>query len=387
MMSVFTKTKVMVGVVAVTAVLSQFAAGQVSPSVCADCDASCADCDAAELIQRLGLREAFEPVRDRPGWSPPKRVLVRGGQSLIEWLQPAAPGVELVSVTTRQAAVEQASTADAVIAICSDALVKAGSRVKWFQLPSAGVEYCVNAPGVKERKILVTNAQRLYGPEVAEHAIAMMLAFARGFHRFFPEQVKGRWSPSAVPNQQRWELKNKTLLVAGLGGIGTEVAWRAHALGMRVTATRRSTREGPEYVSYVGLSDELSKLAAEADVVINALPLTPETRAIFDVGFFETMKPTAYFINVGRGKHVVTTDLLDALNSGQIAGAGLDVTDPEPLPPGHPLWSAPNVLITPHAASGSDLASRRLWILYRENLRRYVAGERMLSVVDLDEGY
>ncbi len=126
MMSVFTKTKVMVGVVAVTAVLSQFAAGQVSPNVCADCDASCADCDAAELIQRLGLREASEPVRDRPGWSPPKRVLVRGGQSLIEWLQPAAPGVELVSVTTRQAAVEQASTADAVIAFARLTLSRQG---------------------------------------------------------------------------------------------------------------------------------------------------------------------------------------------------------------------------------------------------------------------
>jgi phosphoglycerate dehydrogenase-like enzyme len=99
------------------------------------------------------------------------------------------------------------------------------------------------------------------------------------------------------------------------------------------------------------------------------------------------MKPTAYFINVGRGKSVVTADLVKALESGRIAGAGLDVTDPEPLPPGHRLWSLPNVIITPHVAAGSDLRIERLWVILRENLRRYVAGEPMLSVVNVERGY
>ncbi len=137
----------------------------------------------------------------------------------------------------------------------------------------------------------------------------------------------------------------------------------------------------------MGLSDEAVTLAAGADVVVNATPLTPETTGIFDAAFFEAMKPTAYFINIGRGKSVVTDDLMTALESGQIAGAGLDVTDPEPLPAGHPLWEAPNVLITPHVSAGSDLARQRLFTLWKENLRRYVAGERMLSVVDVARGY
>jgi phosphoglycerate dehydrogenase-like enzyme len=122
-------------------------------------------------------------------------------------------------------------------------------------------------------------------------------------------------------------------------------------------------------------------------VVVNTTPLTPETTGLFDAEFFAAMKPTAYFMNVGRGKSVVTADLLAALESGGIAGAGLDVTDPEPLPSGHPLWRLTNVIITPHMSGMSDRRRDRLWILIEENLRRYVAGERMLSVVDVERGY
>jgi phosphoglycerate dehydrogenase-like enzyme len=236
--------------------------------------------------------------------------------------------------------------------------------------------------------VLLTNAQRIYGPEIAEHVIAMMLAFSRGLNVFMHEQSKAIWNPDAIGEESRlWELSDKTILVVGLGGIGTEVARRAHALGMTVTATRASSREGPDFVSYVGLSGELLELAAKADVVVNSLPLTPQTTDLFNTAFFSAMKPTAYFINVGRGKSVVTDDLLTALLEGRIAGAGLDVTEPEPLPSDHPLWHQPNVIITPHISAGSDLRSERLWIVMRENLRRYVAGERMLSVVDIDRGY
>ena len=128
------------------------------------------------------------------------------------------------------------------------------------------------------------------------------------------------------------QLMLLTLLVAGLGGIGTEVARLAHALGMRVVATRNSGRDGPEFVSYVGLSNELDKLLPEADVVVNTLPLTDDTRALFNKPRFGAMKRTAYYINVGRGETTVTGDLLDALKTGVIAGASVDVTDPEPLP-------------------------------------------------------
>ena len=215
----------------------------------------------------------------------------------------------------------------------------------------------------------------------------MTLMFSRGRYVYYPEQQAGRWNRAAVPEERLWELRGKTMLIAGLGGIGTETARRAHALGMNVIATRGSSREGPDFVSYVGLADELPRLAERADVVVKATPLTAATRGLFDADFFARMKPTAYFINVGRGASVVTDDLVAALRSGAIAGAGLDVTDPEPLPAGHPLWSLPNVIITPHISAGSDVRLGRLWIVMRENLRRYAAGDRMLSVVDVERGY
>jgi phosphoglycerate dehydrogenase-like enzyme len=182
-------------------------------------------------------------------------------------------------------------------------------------------------------------------------------------------------------------LHGKTLLVVGLGGIGMEVASRAHALGMKVVATRASGRHGPDFVSYVGLPDELFKLARTADVIVNTAPLTAETTGIFDAKFFAVLKSNALFINVARGPSVVTADLIDALKQGRIAGAGLDVMDPEPLPSNHPLWSAPNIIITPHVSSASDLPREARWTIARENLRRFIAGEKMLSVVDLEREY
>jgi phosphoglycerate dehydrogenase-like enzyme len=152
-----------------------------------------------------------------------------------------------------------------------------------------------------------------------------------------------------------WELEGKNLLVIGLGGVGTEVARRAHALGMRVRATRNTGREGPDFVEYVGLANEALPLAEWADVIVNCTPLTPDTRGMFNASFFSAMKPSAYFINVGRGESVVTDDLVSALQARRLAGAALDVTDPEPLPRNHTLWRMPNVIITPHVAVASDL--------------------------------
>jgi phosphoglycerate dehydrogenase-like enzyme len=177
------------------------------------------------------------------------------------------------------------------------------------------------------------------------------------------------------------------VLVVGLGGIGTEVARRAHAFGMRVTATRASGRTGPDYVSYVGLPDELLKLAKDADFVVNCAPLTPQTTGIFNREFFATLKPGAYFISVGRGRSTVTADLIAALNGGKLASAGLDVVDPEPLPADSPLWRLPNLIITPHVSADTPLADEQRIAVLRENLRRYVAGEPMLSVVDVERGY
>ncbi len=144
---------------------------------------------------------------------------------------------------------------------------------------------------------------------------------------------------------------------------------------------------GPDYVEYVGFADEYRTLAARADVVVNATPLTPETRGMFDAQFFAAMGDDAFFINIGRGESVVTAELTAALQAGSIGGAGLDVTDPEPLPPGHPLWSMSNVIITPHIATSSDFRSDRTVTLVAENVRRYARGDKLLSVVDLAAGY
>lgn len=343
---------------------------------------------AASLIRKLGLEESSAPVRERAGWAPPRKVLVwdRAPQ-LIPALQSVAPGVEFLAAANEAEAVMLAPQADAVIGFCSQDVLSAGARVQWVQVFWAGVEDCVAVPALRERGAMLTNMQRVAGPVMAEHVMAMMLAFARGLQFYIPERAAGRWTEEPPPSVKMITIEGKNVLVVGLGGIGTEVARRAHALGMRVTATRASGREGPEFVSYVGLPDELHKLAADADFIVNTTPLTAATTGLFDAKFFAAAKPGAYFINVGRGGSVVEADLVAALGSGRLAGAGLDVTDPEPLPATSALWKMQNVILTPHVSTDSDLGFDARIAIIRENLRRYIAGERMLSVVDTGKGY
>jgi len=343
---------------------------------------------AAMLIERLHLAESAQPVSTRPGWVRPRTVLVWAFEPGMEdTLRAAAPGVELRFASTAAEAVKLAPSADAVLGLCSAELLEAGPRIRWIQAYSAGVERCVSLPALRERGILLTNMQRVAGPVMAEHVLAMMLAFARGLDFYIPERMAGRWTRELPPPGRMLTLQGKTVLVVGLGGIGSEVASRAHALGMRVIATRASGREGPPYVSYVGLPDELDRLAGEADFIVNTAPLTPATRGMFDAKFFAAARPGAYFVNVGRGGSVVQGDLVAALRSGRLAGAGLDVTDPEPLPADSPLWKMQNVILTPHVSASSDLGDEARILIAAENLRRYVTGERMLSVVDVERGY
>lgn len=345
-----------------------------------------AENSAANVIERYELQEADVPVRQRKGWRKPKRILVGGFASrLAAELEAAAPDVEFIVAGTPEAQAKIASI-DATIGICDAATLSAGKSIQWIQLVTAGVENCVSLPAVKERNILVTNMQRIAGPIIAEHVIAMTLALTRGLDVYIPAQVQGKWT-ARLPPGRATTVDGKTMLVVGLGGIGSEVAQRAHALGMKVTATRNSGRTGPDFVSYVGLSDELPKLAADADIIVNTAPLTPQTKGIFNAALFGKMKPTAYFINIARGGSVVTSDLVDALNNKKIAGAALDVTDPEPLPAGHPLWKAPNLIITPHVSADSDLGAAAPLAVVRENLKRYSTGDKMLSVVDVTRGY
>ncbi len=178
------------------------------------------------------------------------------------------------------------------------------------------------------------------------------------------------------------------MLVIGLGGVGTEVARRANAFGMRVMAIDpKENLAKPEFVFSLDKPGMLMKLLTQADVVFLACPLTKETAGLMGPYQFEAMKKSAYFINVSRGGVVQTKSLVDALQKNQIAGAGLDVTDPEPLPDDHPLWKLHNVIVTPHIGGASEDGQERQWRLYRENIRRFVAGEKLLCVVDKAKGY
>ncbi len=343
---------------------------------------------STELVQRLGLEESPTPVRELPGWRKPRKVLVWNLEpALVPRLQAAAPGVELLLAKDMAEAVTLAKQADASLGFCSAELLAAGPDIRWIQSYSAGVERCVAVPALRERGILLTNMQRVAGPVMAEHVMAFMLAHARGLQFYIPERMAARWTRELPPPARMLTLEGKTVLVVGLGGIGVEVAKRAHVLGMRVIATRASGREGPDFVSYVGLPDELLKLAAEADFVVNTAPLTPTTSGLFDAKFFAAVKPGAFFVNVGRGQSVVQSELVAALRSGRLGGAGLDVTDPEPLPADSPLWQMQNVIITPHVSAQSDVGDEARFAIGIENLRRYVAGEKMLSVVDVAKGY
>lgn len=348
-----------------------------------------ADPAVQSLIDRIGLRESKVASRDLEGWSPPRKIVVRRlPVGSLEDLQSVAPGVEIVMVDTREQAVEESVDAQAIVGMCVEEILSGSPELYWVQVYTAGVDRCVPLPGMKKGHKLLTNGQRIGSPALAEHAIAMMMALARGLDVYHSNQIKGEWHREAgLSRSDHMELEGRTLLVVGLGGIGTQVAKRGHGLGMRVIATRNSRREGPEYVDYVGLSDELHELASQADVVINTVPLTEQTRGLFNAGFFEAMKTNAFFVSVGRGGSTVTDDLVAALDAGSIAGAGLDVTDPEPLPEGHVLWSMPRVIISPHVAGRSDKGLNRLYLMIKENIRRYVAGEPMLSVVDVERGY
>jgi len=356
------------------------------------------DPKAVALVNELGLAESPTALRELSGWRAPQRIVMvtqnpfgSSAQEMRGRLVAAAPGLEVATVGGLDDLVKEAATADAVIGgddlVCNERVVAAGKRLRWIAVMSAGVEACLGKPALARPGLTVTNMRAVAGPVMAEHTLALMFALSRSLQVSVGRQATGEGWNRGFAGSQPQSLQGKTLLVVGLGGIGLEVAKRSHALGMKVIATRASSREGPDYVSYVGLSDELPTLIAQADVVVAALPLVPATTRLFDAKMFARMKKNAFFINVGRGGSVVTDDLVAALNAGTIAGAGLDVTDPEPLPKDHALWKAKNIIITPHMSAQSDLGQSARELILREQIRRFISGDKLLSVVDFKKGY
>jgi phosphoglycerate dehydrogenase-like enzyme len=295
----------------------------------------------------------------------------------------------VIAGLSREEALRRAAEAHAAdAAFVTPDFLRAAPNLVWVQAQSAGVERYMAVKELRDSdKIVLTNMRGIAGPVIADHAFAMLLALTRDLPVHLAGRAEGRWIREGSGKLRPIALKGRTLLVVGLGGIGTEIARRGRGFDMRVVAIRRGNDPAPDFVERVGKPQELLALLPEADVVAIAVPLTAETTGMFNREAFAAMKPGSFLVNIARGKVVDTAALLAALTSDKLAGACLDVTDPEPLPPDHPLWKLPNVVITPHVSSDAELTEDRRWALFRENLRRFDAGEPLLNVVDLSAGY
>lgn len=304
-------------------------------------------------------------------------------------LERLAPGLRIVTGLSREQALARATEAHACDGrYATPEFLRAAKHLAWVQASSAGVDrYLANPEFAADERVVLTNLRGVHGPAIADHVFAMLLALTRDLPVHLAARAKGEWKRDGSGELPSIALQGRTLLVVGLGGIGTEVARRAHGFGMHVIATRRGDDPAPEYVEHVGKPTELAELLPRADVVVLCVPLTAETEHLIDAAALARMQPTSYLVNIARGKVVDTGALLDALRAKKLAGACLDVTDPEPLPPDHPLWKLPNVVITPHVAAQAELTEERAWALSKENLRRFDAGEPLLNVVDKRAGY
>lgn len=261
------------------------------------------------------------------------------------------------------------------------AILAAAPGVRWYHSVGAGVEEIAGLRELRERGIVLTNNSGSYDVQIAEHAIALVLAAAKRLHVYRDQQARAEWK-----EHPQDELRDATLVVYGLGSIGAETARLAAALGMRVLGVRRRHGAVPG-VERVVPPERLREVAAEADHLVVAAPLTPATRGSIDAGILAAMKPTAWIVNIARGQIIDTPALVGALRAKRIGGAALDAFDDEPLPAESPLWGFENVIVTPHSSNSSPRLMQRTLALFLENLRRYKAEEPLLNRVDYDAGY
>lgn len=305
----------------------------------------------------------------------------------LERLRAEFPDVEFAFVDgAPDAAAIAAADAAVVWGIDSAWLEAAESRLRWVHNGGAGVEHLPLA-ALQERGVVVTNSSGVHVPNMPEHLLALMLAFARRLPTLFRAQAAHEWRDDAT-HREVFDLAGQTVLLVGMGDIGLGLGERAAALGMRVTGyRRRADQPAPPFVAQTYGPRDLHAALADADHVAISLPKTPATTGMFDAGAFAAMKPGAYLYNVGRGSVVDGEALLAALRSGRLAGAGLDVTEPEPLPADSPLWDMENVIITSHTSGASPHLWDRGIDLVADNLRRWRRGEPLRNLVDFATGY
>ena len=302
-------------------------------------------------------------------------------------LEAAHPKVRILTDLSREDALARANEIHGADAhLCSPAFLAKAKNLRWVQSWSAGVDRYLGLDGLmKNEAIAFTNMKGAHGPVISEHVFALMLSLRRALPAYAAAQRGARWDRKAGTGQKA--LAGSTLVVAGMGGIGREIAKRGKAFDMKVLATVRTKREAPDYVDELGTAEDLDRFLEQADVVAIALPLTDETRGLFDAARLAKIKRGALLINIARGAIVETPALLEALRNGTLAGAGLDVTDPEPLPADSPLWKMDNVLITPHVAGRAELTQERRMAIFRDNLARFAAGRPLRNLVDKKAGY
>ena len=309
---------------------------------------------------------------------PPQTATTRAWASR---LKTALPEMHIVVAESADEAARAVGEADAAFGTMPEKLLRDARKLRWLQAPQAAPPAGYYYPALIAHAVVVTNFREIYNDHIGAHIMAFVLAFARGFHHYFPRQVRREWRREP-DDSGVIHLPDATALIVGVGGIGSEAARLAAAFGMHVMGVDARRREAPPGVLKLDGPDALDALLPLADFVILTVPHTPATEGFMNRARFQRMKRTAFFINIGRGMTTRLDDLVAALRAGEIAGAGLDVFEQEPLPADHPLWTMPGVLITPHTAGhGPFLDDRRLEVLL-DNCRRFLAGEPLRNVVD-----
>jgi phosphoglycerate dehydrogenase-like enzyme len=316
-----------------------------------------------------------------------KKVVVMNQppEVIAEW-QAVTDKVRLVPATSETVMAEIVD-ADGFVGNITPEMVRAGKKLVWTQTISAGVEGVLHLTGstaLRDSNIVLTNNQIVQSPEIADHAFAMLLAHTREIPKWIRQKEQQLWR-----NQPHHllELKGKSALVIGMGGIGQQITVRAWAFGMKVVGVDPEDIPYSPMVDHVVKPDQINEELPNADVVFMAAPFTPQSANMMGPGQFELMKQDSYFIAVSRGGTYDLASLVKALDSKRLAGAGVDVINPEPLPKGHPLWSFENVIITPHVAGRSDFDQLRMLGTAKENIRRFGDGLPFINVVDKQKGW
>ena len=301
-----------------------------------------------------------------------------------EWsarLAATLPQLEVVVAEDRAQAESAIATAESAFGTIPPVLLRQARRLRWLQAPQAAPPAGYYYPELIAHPVAITNFREIYNDHIGAHVMAFVLAFARGLQRYIPQQLRREWEKPAQ-NEGVVHLPEATALVVGVGGIGSEIARLAASFGIRVIGVDERRRDTPPGVAELHRADELDALLPQADFVILTVPHTPETEGFMNRARFQQMKKTAFFINIGRGLTTRLDDLAAAIESGEIAGAGLDVFEQEPLPANHKLWTLPGVLLTPHTAGYGPYLDERRYEVILDNCRRFLAGRELRNLVD-----